>query len=45
MEQGAWLDQGMLLQSVMLIAGAFGLDTNAQTSFDRYCQIIAERLV
>jgi len=44
MEQGSWLDYGMFLQSVMLMARAFGLDTCPQAAFNRYHRIIAEHL-
>jgi len=44
MEQGSWLDYGMFLQSVMLMARAFGMDTCPQAAFNRYHRIIAEHL-
>ncbi|MGH8783085.1 nitroreductase [Paraburkholderia sp.] len=44
MEQGSWLDYGMFLQNVMLMARAFGLDTCPQAAFNRYHRIVAEHL-
>ena len=44
MERGSWLDYGMFLQNVMLMARAFGLDTSPQAAFNRYHRIIAEQL-
>jgi nitroreductase len=44
MERGSWLDYGMFLQNVMLMARAFGLDTCPQAAFNRYHRIIAEQL-
>ncbi|MDP2825279.1 MAG: nitroreductase [Sulfuritalea sp.] len=44
MGQGAWLDYGMFLQSVMLAARARGLDTCPQVAWLDYHRIIAEVL-
>jgi nitroreductase len=44
MEQGSWLDYGMFLQSVMLMARALGLDTCPQAAFNKYHRIIAEHV-
>ncbi len=44
MEIGSWLDYGMFLQSVMLVARAHGLDTCPQQAFAQYHKIIQKRL-
>jgi nitroreductase len=44
MERGSWLDYGMFIQNVMLMARAYGLDTCPQAAFNRYHRIIAEQL-
>ena len=44
MEQGAWLDCGMLLQNVMLAAKARGLDTCPQVAPIRFHRIIKQEL-
>jgi len=44
MERGSWLDYGMFLQNIMLMARAFGLDTCPQAAFNRYHRIIADQL-
>jgi nitroreductase len=44
MEQGSWLDYGMFLQTLMLAARGFGLDTCPQAAFTQYHRIIAEEL-
>jgi nitroreductase len=44
MEQGSWLDYGMFLQSVMLAAKGFGLDTCPQAAFCQYHALIGQRL-
>ena len=44
MGQGAWLDYGMFLQSVMLAARARGLDTCPQVAWLDYHRIIGEVL-
>jgi nitroreductase len=41
---GSWLDYGMFLQRLMLMARAFGLDTCPHAVFNRYHRIIAEHL-
>ncbi len=41
---GAWLDYGMFLQSIMIVARAFGLDTCPQAAFCQYHQVIEKRL-
>lgn len=44
MQQGSWMDYGMLLQNIMLAAKARGLDTCAQVSFSKFHRIISEQL-
>ena len=44
MEQGSWLDYGMFLQTLMLAARAFELDTCPQAAFTQYHRLIAEEL-
>ncbi|WP_025858346.1 nitroreductase [Pseudomonas sp. CHM02] len=44
MEQGTWLDFGMFVQSVMLLARTFELDTCPQAAFNRYHRLVAEQL-
>ncbi|ENO87898.1 nitroreductase [Thauera linaloolentis] len=44
MEQGSWLDYGMLLQNVMLAAKARGLDTCPQVAPIQFHRIIHEEL-
>lgn len=44
MEQGSWLDFGMFLQNVMLMARTFGLDTCPQAAFNKYHRLIFEHL-
>lgn len=41
---GSWLDYGMFLQSVMVAARAFGLDTCPQAAFTQFHRVIAEEL-
>ncbi len=36
MELGSWMDYGMFLQSIMLAARGFGLETCAQAAFLKY---------
>lgn len=36
MEIGSWLDLGMFLQNIMIVARAFGLETCPQAAFARY---------
>jgi nitroreductase len=40
MRQGSWLDFGMFLQSVMIAARGFGLDTCPQAAFTQFHRII-----
>lgn len=42
--QGSWLDYGMFLQNVMIVARARGLDTCPQAAFCKYHRIIARHL-
>ncbi len=44
LELGSWLDIGLFLQTLMLAARGFGLDTCAQQAFARYHEIIQKRL-
>ncbi len=44
MEQGSYLDYGMLLQNVMLVAKARGLDTCPQAAFLQFHRVIREEL-
>ena len=44
MEQGSWLDFGMFLQNVMLMARTFDLDTCPQAAFNKYHRLITEHL-
>ena len=44
LEIGSWLDYGMFLQSVMVAARGYGLDTCAQQAFAQYHAIIGRRL-
>jgi nitroreductase len=44
MELGSWLDTGMFLQSIMLAAKGFGLDTCPQAAFCQYHAVIQARL-
>jgi len=41
---GAWLDYGMFLQSIMIAARSFGLETCPQAAFCQYHHIIEKRL-
>lgn len=41
---GSWLDYGMFLQSIMIAARGFGLDTCPQQSLARYEDVIFEQL-
>lgn len=43
-EQGSWLDFGMFLQNVMLMARTFDLDTCPQAAFNKYHRLITEHL-
>jgi len=44
LEIGSWFDYGMFLQSIMLLARSFGLDTCPQQAFAQYHKIIQHRL-
>ena len=44
LSQGSWLDYGMFLQNVMLVALDFGLETCAQGAWIDYHRIIAQHL-
>lgn len=44
MERGSWLDFGMFLQNIMLLARTFDLDTCPQAAFNRYHRVVTERL-
>jgi len=44
MEQGSWLDYGMFLQSIMVAARGYGLDTCPQAAFCGYHDIIEDEL-
>ncbi|MBV1903551.1 MAG: nitroreductase [Marinosulfonomonas sp.] len=44
LEIGSWFDYGMFLQSIMLVARSFGLDTCPQQAFAQYHKIIQRRL-
>jgi len=44
MEQGSWLDFGMFLQSVMVAARQFGLETCPQAAFCSFYSVIQKRL-
>ena len=44
LEQGSWLDYGMFLQSVMVAARGFGLDTCPQAAIASYPQALREAL-
>ena len=44
MELGSWLDAGMFIQSVMLAARGFGLETCPQAAFCNYHEIVAARV-
>jgi nitroreductase len=44
MGQGSWLDYGMFIQNIMVLAKARGLDTCAQAAWIEYHRIIGEQL-
>lgn len=44
MEIGSWLDSGMFIQSVMIAARQFGLETCPQAAFANFHEIIRRRL-
>jgi nitroreductase len=44
MEQGSWLDYGMFLQNIMVVARARGLDTCPQAAFTTFHAVIRAQL-
>ena len=44
MEVGSWLDLGMFMQNVMVVARGLGLDTCPQQAFARYRRIVRRHL-
>ena len=44
MQQGSWLDFGMFLQNLMVVARARGLDTCPQAAFTQFHRIIMEHI-
>ncbi|MBO1075501.1 nitroreductase [Roseomonas marmotae] len=44
LEQGSWLDYGMFLQSIMLAARGFGLDTCPQAAFCEHHDVLRAHL-
>lgn len=44
MERGSWLDTGMFIQTVMIAARAFGLDTCPQQAWSHYHRIVCPLL-
>ena len=42
--RGSWIDYGMFLQSIMVAARSFGLETCAQAAFCTYAKPISKRL-
>lgn len=44
MPLGSWMDTAMFIQSVMIAARGFGLETCAQQAFARYHEILGRRL-
>ena len=44
MELGSWLDTGMFVQSVMLAARGFGLETCPQAAFGKYHETVAAHI-
>ncbi len=44
LEQGSWMDYGMFLQSVMVAARGFGLDTCAQAAIASYPDVLRAEL-
>ncbi|MFH5924765.1 nitroreductase [Roseomonas xinghualingensis] len=44
MEQGSWLDYGMFLQSLMIAARGFGLDTCPQAAIANYPDVLRKEL-
>jgi len=44
MEMGSWLDYGMFLQSIMVAARQFGLETCPQAALANYAKILEKRI-
>jgi nitroreductase len=44
LEQGSWLDYGMFLQSIMIAARQFGLETCPQAAFLIFYDVLQKRL-
>lgn len=44
LEQGSWLDNGMFIQSVMIAARQFGLETCPQAAIASYASVLRRRL-
>jgi nitroreductase len=44
LEQGSWLDYGMFLQSIMIAARPFGLETCPQAAFLNFHEVLQERI-
>jgi nitroreductase len=44
LEQGSWLDHGMFLQSIMIAARPFGLETCPQAAFLEFSHVLQRRL-
>lgn len=44
LEKGSWIDMGMFMQNVMLIARGFGLETCPQASFAEYPDMVRDIL-
>ena len=44
LERGSWLDLGMFLQNILVLAGARGLQTCPQETFSKYHTILREHL-
>ncbi len=44
LEQGSWLDTGMFIQSIMIAARQFGLETIPQAALANFHEVLRERL-
>jgi nitroreductase len=44
MELGSWLDTGMFIQSIMLAARGYGLETCPQAAFCNYYDTVTEHI-
>lgn len=44
LERGSWLDYGMFLQSIMVAARQFGLETCPQAAWLNYCEVLQRRI-